>query len=133
MMEALIPSQTPSGKKLHRVELRSASEAMMRVANRATVHPTVPSFAQQHQQPGVETIPIRDLSPSETALVWLTASRSPNRSPKVDAFARTAFDVLAHTELAADKQGATPPAPGVRRARPRSPRVSRSAGHGAAA
>jgi hypothetical protein len=57
MMEALIPSHTPSGNKLHRVELRSISEAMMRVANHETVHPTVPSFANYHQHPGGDDDP----------------------------------------------------------------------------
>jgi hypothetical protein len=75
---------------------------MMRVANHETVHPTVPLFANYHQHPGVTTIPIRDLPPSETALVWLAA----NRSPKVDAFVRVAADVLSASELSSSGQEA---------------------------
>jgi DNA-binding transcriptional LysR family regulator len=99
MMEALIPSHTPSGKELHRVELRSISEAMMRVASHETVHPTVPSFAQYHQHPGVTTIPIRDLPPSETALVRLAS----NRSPKIEAFLHVAVDVLSTSDLSSGR------------------------------
>jgi len=70
---------------------------MMRVALGDQVHPTVRSFLDHHSHPGVVCVPIRDLPPSETALMWLTATRR----PKIDAFARAAADVIAHTELAA--------------------------------
>ncbi len=55
------------------------------------VHPTVRSFVSHNHHPGVTTIPIRDLPPSETALVWLATSHS----RKIQAFARAAADVLA--------------------------------------
>jgi hypothetical protein len=55
-----MPSRTPSRATIRTVELRSISEAMMRVASEDTVHPTVPSFAEYHQHPGVVTVPIRD-------------------------------------------------------------------------
>jgi DNA-binding transcriptional LysR family regulator len=96
MMEMLMPSRTPSGKEFHRVELRSISEAMMRVASKETVHPTVPSFVDYHQHPGVTTVPIRDLPPSETALVCLAA----NRSPRLQAFIQAASDVLTEHDFA---------------------------------
>jgi hypothetical protein len=69
---------------------------MIRVALGVQVHPTVRSFLEHHSHPGVTAVPIRDLPPSETALVWLTT----NGTPKIDAFARAAADVLARTELA---------------------------------
>jgi DNA-binding transcriptional LysR family regulator len=111
MMQVLMPSRTPSGKTIRTAELRSISEAMMRVASKETVHPTVPSFAEYHQHPGVVTIPIRDLPPSETALVWLKA----HRSPKVEAFSQTAAAVLAQHPL--DKGQVAPPRSGSQNAR----------------
>src|SRR6266536_1456579 len=42
-------------------------------------------------KPGVTTIPVRDLPPSETALVWLATSDS----REIQALARAAADVLA--------------------------------------
>ena len=46
-------------------------------------------------------VPISDLPPSETALIWLTVNHSPN----IHAFARTATDVLAHSDVAAPPTG----------------------------
>ena len=63
----------------------------MNIALGLQVHPTVPSFIERHDDPGVTSVPIRDLPPSETTLVWLTT----NRSQKTSAFARAADDVLA--------------------------------------
>jgi hypothetical protein len=44
-------------------------------------------------------VPISNLPPSQTALAWLTA----NRSPRIHAFVLAAADVLARTELAAQQ------------------------------
>jgi hypothetical protein len=49
-----------------------------------------------YSHPGVTSVPLRDLAPSETGLAWLTA----NRSPGIAAFVRAAADVLSHTDLA---------------------------------
>jgi DNA-binding transcriptional LysR family regulator len=94
MMDAFIPPTTPSGKTIARVTNRSIEEAMMRVAAGSQVHPTVPSWVEFHTHRDMVAVPIRDMPPSETALVWLTA----NRSAKIEAFARAATDVLAHTD-----------------------------------
>ncbi len=59
------------------------------------MHSTVRSFLDHHAHPGVTSVPIHDLPPSYTALVWLTASRS----AKIEAFARAAADVLPQTEV----------------------------------
>jgi DNA-binding transcriptional LysR family regulator len=96
MIDALIPPVTPSGRVLRRLTNESVESTMMRVALGLQVHPTVRSFLEHHSHPGVTSVPIHDLPPSETALVWLTA----NRSPKIAAFVRAAEDVLARTELA---------------------------------
>jgi DNA-binding transcriptional LysR family regulator len=90
-MDAFVPPVTPSGQVLKRIVTTSIDEALMRVALGAQVHPTVPSFLDHLNHPGITSVPIRDLPPSETALVWL----STNRSEKVAAFARAAAEVLA--------------------------------------
>jgi DNA-binding transcriptional LysR family regulator len=98
LMDALIPPCTPSGRRLKRVFAHTLTEVLMRVAAGEIVHPTVGSFLDHFPNPGVTAIPIRDLPPSETALVWLKG----NRSVKIEAFARAAADVLRAKE---------PPAP----------------------
>ncbi|MGN6869010.1 MAG: LysR family transcriptional regulator [Solirubrobacteraceae bacterium] len=90
VVDAFIPPVTPGGRTLRRVPNSSAEDTMMRVALGEQVHPTVRSFLDHHSHPGVISVPIHDLPPSETALVWLTA----NRGPKIDAFARAASDVI---------------------------------------
>jgi DNA-binding transcriptional LysR family regulator len=90
-VDAFIPPRTPSGARLERVTVNSFGELMMRIALGEIVHPTVQGFFEGHRHPGVVAVAIRDLSPSQTALAWLAS----NRSPKVQAFARAAADVLA--------------------------------------
>jgi DNA-binding transcriptional LysR family regulator len=90
MMDAFIPPRTPSGRALHRVEDPTLSDAMVRVATGELVHMTVRSFLDHFRNPGVVGIPIRDLPPSETALMWLTA----REGGKIQAFARAAADVM---------------------------------------
>jgi DNA-binding transcriptional LysR family regulator len=102
LMDAFVPPYTPSGQRLKRVDVHTTSEILMRVAAGEVVHPTVRSFLDHLPGPGVKAIPIRDLPPSETALVWLKA----NRSVKIDAFVRAAADVLG----AEEKRGARAPA-----------------------
>jgi DNA-binding transcriptional LysR family regulator len=102
MMDAFIPPVTPSGRVLKRINNHDPEVVMMRVALGEQVHPTVRSFLEHQSHPGVTGVPIHDLPPSETALVWLTANRSAN----VNAFVDSAADVLAQTELAAFQPGA---------------------------
>lgn len=96
MMDTFIPSEAPSGRSLTRVANRDIEELLMRVALGEQVHPTVRLMVEYLGNPGVTAVLIRDLPPSQTALAWLSS----NSSPKVEAFARAAADVLAHTDLA---------------------------------
>jgi DNA-binding transcriptional LysR family regulator len=89
MMDAFIPPATPSGIMLRRVERQTVAEAFLSAAVGELVHPTVRSQLAQVPR-GVTLIPIRDLPPSQTALLWLTA----NPSRKLAAFVRVATDVL---------------------------------------
>jgi DNA-binding transcriptional LysR family regulator len=107
LMDALIPPRTPSGRRINRVFAHTLTEVVMRVAAGEIVHPTVASFLDHFPTPGVTAVPIRDLRPSETALIWLKG----NRSVKIEAFARAAADVLRPKEPA--------PPPRRRRAVPR--------------
>lgn len=93
MMDALIPPVTPSGRRYRRQENPSIEDMLMSIATGKQVHPTVPSFLEHHAHPAITSVPIRDLSPSETALVWLTT----NHAPKIAAFTHIAADVLAGT------------------------------------
>lgn len=90
MMDALIPPVAPSGRAYRRVTNRNLEEMLISIAAGKQVHPTVPSFLEHYAHPGVVGIPISDLPPSLTALAWLKASHS----PKIQAFARAAEDVL---------------------------------------
>jgi DNA-binding transcriptional LysR family regulator len=97
MMDTFIPPVTPSGRRLHRIVNRNLEEVVMRVALGEQVHLTVATILDFINHPGVTTVPVADMSPSQTALVWLTAASSPS----IHAFARDAADVLAHTDLSA--------------------------------
>ncbi|MGN6872715.1 MAG: LysR family transcriptional regulator [Solirubrobacteraceae bacterium] len=104
MMDAFIPPVTPSGRRLRRAVTLHTEETVMRVALGEQVHPTVPSHVEFMAHPGIASVPISDLPPSETALAWLTA----NLSPLTQALALAAADVLAHTDLAAYQPSAVP-------------------------
>jgi DNA-binding transcriptional LysR family regulator len=95
MMDAFVPPVTPSGRVLKRIANEGAEDCLMRVALGAQVHPATEAFFDHHSHPGVTSVPIRDLPPSETALVWLTD----NHSVRISAFVRAAEDVLARTSL----------------------------------
>jgi DNA-binding transcriptional LysR family regulator len=94
MMDAYIPPVTASGRRLRRIVSSTTDEAMMRVATGEQVHPTVPSWLDHHPHPGVVAVPIRDLPPSQTALAWVAALRS----PRIDAFLAAAHQVLESAE-----------------------------------
>jgi DNA-binding transcriptional LysR family regulator len=89
-LDAFIPPRTPSGRRLRRIVVHSLGEAVMRVAIGELVHPTVRSFLDYYPHPDIVQIPIIDLPPSETALLWLRA----NHSAKVAAFAQLAAEIL---------------------------------------
>jgi DNA-binding transcriptional LysR family regulator len=87
---AVVPPRTSSGARLRRVPIHSTTEILMGVAAGELVHPTVSSFLHHHPSPDVRAVPIVDLPPSETALVWLAA----RQSPIIKAFANVAAEVV---------------------------------------
>src|SRR5919107_1404181 len=70
--DAFIPGQTPSGRPIRRVRLGigGIGELIVAVARGRVVHPTISSFASHYAHPQVRYLPITDLPPAETALVW---------------------------------------------------------------
>jgi DNA-binding transcriptional LysR family regulator len=96
LADALVPPRTPRGRQLRRVTVRSTAEALMRVALGEAVYLTVRSFLDYVSHPAVVTVPVEDLPPSQTALIWLTASRASS----IRAFARAASDVAMASEPA---------------------------------
>lgn len=65
----------------------------------------MPSFLEHYPHPGVTAIPIRDMPPSQTALVWLGS----DRSAKNDAFIRAATDILEQVNPADPEAISLPP------------------------
>jgi DNA-binding transcriptional LysR family regulator len=74
-----VPKHTPSGRPIRcvRLGIRDIGELVVTVARGKVVHPTVTSFAQRYAHPRVRYVPIADLPPSETALVWRRRDDSP--------------------------------------------------------
>lgn len=105
LMDAFVPPRTPSGKRLHRAESRAVAEMPIRVALGEIVHPTVPSFFEHYPHHRVIAVPIRDMPPSQTALVWLSS----DRSAKTHAFIAAAADVVRRTPRGGDHAAADPP------------------------
>lgn len=103
IMETFSPPRTPSGRPIRRTSLNSIPEAAVRAATGELVHPTVSSFLTSYQHPGLVAVPIRDLPPATTALVWARA----NHSIKIQAFARAAADVLPPQEWATEQHATT--------------------------
>lgn len=102
LMDAFVPPVTPSGRRLRRSIGTEIGEIPVRVALGEIVHPTVPSFFERYPHADVTAVPMPELPPSETALVWLRA----NPPAKILEFARAAEDVLASaTRPAADVGG----------------------------
>lgn len=96
IMNAFVPPHTPGGRAMRRIRrspLKPYELATM-VARAKIVHPTVPSFATYYGEPGITYIPITDLPPLRSALVY----RQSAQNQRILEFLRTAESVLqAHT------------------------------------
>jgi DNA-binding transcriptional LysR family regulator len=90
--EAWIPTSTPSGRRIPSVPVglpdRALTELVLRIEGGEIVHPTVPSSAP-FLGPRIVYVPITDLPPLRSALVW----RRPARDPKLREFVRIAREV----------------------------------------
>jgi len=122
MIDAFLPPTTTAGIKLPRVSLSSVEEAMILIANGQLVYLTVASFATYYSDPSIVAVPVSDLPPSKTALVWLTA----NRSPKIHALVAAASTIAQHPQDQAAISGRRPAPPDNHGHRPPRPRATAS-------
>ncbi|WP_084210969.1 LysR family transcriptional regulator [Pseudonocardia acaciae] len=94
IMEAFIPTHTPSGRPIPRIPRSPVKpfELAALVARGKVVHPTVPSFATHFGQPGIGYVPITGMPPLESALVWPRGRADRRRDEFVDIARRTLAD-----------------------------------------
>jgi DNA-binding transcriptional LysR family regulator len=95
IMRAYIPESAPSGRPIRRIDLSPVQpfELASLIVRGRVVHPTVPRFADHFPMNGITLVPIEDMQPMTSALVW----RSAAAGPRLRAFVRTAVDVLGQT------------------------------------
>jgi hypothetical protein len=95
IMRAYIPESAPSGRPIRRIDLSPVQpfELASLIVRGRVVHPTVPRFADHFPMNGITLVPIADMQPMTSALVW----RSAGAGPRLRAFVRTAVDVLGQT------------------------------------
>jgi DNA-binding transcriptional LysR family regulator len=104
MIADLIPLSTPTGRPIPRTAepLHSLGEVATAVALGRIVQPTVPRFGARFDHPEIVLVPLRDLPPSRTGLVW----RRDNHDPRITAFAELAARIV-------EQPGAPPAGPEV--------------------
>jgi DNA-binding transcriptional LysR family regulator len=94
LLEVWTPSRTPSGRVIAGtpLHLREAdvTHLAMRIARGEFVHPTVPSVAAYMGDLDLVYVPIADMPPMRSALVW----RRRERDPRLRAFIRVAREEL---------------------------------------
>src|SRR4051812_35503068 len=92
LIDAVMPRRTPRGRQIRRLSRRPKTphEVTTLIARGRIVHPTVPSFAQYFGQPGITYVPIGDMPPLKSGLVW--ARRSSD--PRLREFIRVTREVL---------------------------------------
>ena len=75
----MTPRHTPSGRPIPRAgpTIRHPTELLLAVASGAVVQPVLAPFAATFQHPDVVYLPIRDLPPSRSVLVWRRHDRHP--------------------------------------------------------
>jgi DNA-binding transcriptional LysR family regulator len=95
LVEAAMPRRAPNGRVIRRLRRRPKTphEVTALVARGQVVHPTVPSFAQYFGQPGVTYIPIADMPPRESGLVW----RRRDSNPRLRELIRISRAIIADT------------------------------------
>jgi DNA-binding transcriptional LysR family regulator len=92
IMEAFIPPSTPNGRPIRRIDRSPVKpfELAALVARGKVVHPTIPSFATFYGQPGIVYLPIADMPPLKSALVW----RRPASNTRLPEFLQAADTIL---------------------------------------
>ncbi|SDX68341.1 DNA-binding transcriptional regulator, LysR family [Geodermatophilus africanus] len=79
LADEMTPRHTPSGRPIPRAgpTIRHPTELLLAVASGAVVQPVLAPFAATFQHPDVVYLPIRDLPPSRSVLVWRRHDRHP--------------------------------------------------------
>ncbi|WP_232662772.1 LysR family transcriptional regulator [Pseudonocardia sp. TRM90224] len=91
MYDEFFPAATPSGRPIPRgPEITMSSDVLHLVARGDIVHPTVASFTTYYRHPDVTHVPIRDMPPTESVLVW----RTDRENAAIRAFATVAAEVV---------------------------------------
>src|SRR3954447_19154511 len=98
LIDAVMPRRTPRGRQIRRLTQRPKTpyEVTTLIARGRIVHPTVPSFAEYFGQPGITYVPISDMPPLKSGLVW----RRRSSDPRLRAFIRVTREVLAQRRRA---------------------------------
>jgi DNA-binding transcriptional LysR family regulator len=92
LSEAIVPERTPSGATIarHPHAPETIAELVAMVARGEIVHPTSESLLDYAGHPNVVLVPIDDMAPSRTALVW----RASTADARVAALAAVVADVV---------------------------------------
>jgi DNA-binding transcriptional LysR family regulator len=90
ILNAFLPSVTPSGRPIPWREVSDPLQLMTLVARGEIVHCTVTSMPDFFSYPGVTYVPFSDLPPSSAGLAWRTGAET----AAVRAFVQAAIDVL---------------------------------------
>jgi DNA-binding transcriptional LysR family regulator len=92
LIDAVMPPTTPGGRRIRRLTRRPRTphEVTALIARGKIVHPTVPLFADYFGQPGIKYIPISDMPPRKSGLLW----RRRQTNPRLREFVRVARQVL---------------------------------------
>jgi DNA-binding transcriptional LysR family regulator len=97
--ETWIPSMSPAGRTIRHKKFsdrslgdrgRMTTELVHLIATGRIVHPTIPSFANMFAHPDILYVPITDLPPLRSGLVW----RRGSTDQRVYDFARVAEEVV---------------------------------------
>lgn len=93
LIDTLVPRKSPAGRPIRRMTRRPKTphEVTALVARGRIVHPTVPSFATYYGHPGIIYIPITNMPPMKTGLVW----RRGSSDPRLREFIRVTREVIA--------------------------------------
>jgi DNA-binding transcriptional LysR family regulator len=76
LLAAFTPSVTPSGRPIAHRKVTGAVDNLSLVARGEIVHATIASLPNYMNYPGITYVPIRDLPPSDSGLIWRTAAET---------------------------------------------------------
>jgi DNA-binding transcriptional LysR family regulator len=93
LIDAVLPRKTRGGRQIRRLPRRPKTphEVTALIARGRIVHPTVPSFAEYFGQPGIKYVPISDMPPLKSGLLW----RRRTSDPRLREFIRLTRELLA--------------------------------------